>query len=58
MKRYRCLWYKSTANHNILYLIHIMGISIEVWPENCCKTSAFLWKSRSEIQNHPLKESS
>jgi hypothetical protein len=26
MKKYRSLWYMSTANHNILYFLHIYSI--------------------------------
>ena len=25
MKKYRCLWYVSTLNHNILYFVRIPG---------------------------------
>jgi len=27
MKKYRCLWYKSTTNHNILYFVRVPGTS-------------------------------
>jgi hypothetical protein len=42
MKKYRCLWYMSTRNHNILYLAHIQGI----WLLNIGNR---LWKAQNSL---------
>jgi hypothetical protein len=38
MKKYRCLWYMSTTNHNILYFVAINGI-------NFPNKGNYLWKA-------------
>ncbi len=42
MKKYRCLWYKSTTNHNILYFVHIPGISF-------LNKGKCLWKAQTPL---------
>jgi hypothetical protein len=39
MKKYRCPWYVSIQNHNILYFVHISGI-------RSLNTAIWLWKAR------------
>jgi len=38
MKKYRCLWYMSTRNHNILYFLYIPGIHFQ-------NKGSCLWKA-------------
>jgi hypothetical protein len=42
MKKYRCLWYKSSANHNILYFVPIPGIPF-------LNTGICLWKVKNGL---------
>jgi hypothetical protein len=42
MKKYRCPWYVSTQNHNILYFVHISGTS-------SLNTAIWLWKARLTV---------
>ncbi len=47
MKKYRCLWYVSTTNHNILYLVHIQGISL-------LNSGTCLWKAQNSLARREL----
>ena len=47
MKKYRCLWYKSTTNHNILYFVAVSGI----WFQNANKR---LWKAQNGLAQRGL----
>jgi hypothetical protein len=40
MKKYRCRWYKSTTNHNILYFLYIPRIRF-------LNTAICLWKAQN-----------
>jgi hypothetical protein len=48
MKKYRSLWYKSTTNHNILYLHHIPGIQ-------SLNTAICLWKAENTLAPRGLQ---
>jgi hypothetical protein len=43
MKKYRCLWYMSTRNHNILYSEHIQGICL-------LNIGNSLWKAQNSFE--------
>ena len=42
MKKYRCLWYVSTRNHNILYFVYIPRICL-------LNTATCLWKAHKTL---------
>ncbi len=48
MKKYRCLWYMSTRNHNILYSADILGIRL-LNIGNC------LWKAQNSLARRGLQ---
>jgi hypothetical protein len=50
MKKYRSLWYKSTANHNILYFVRIPGISFR-------NTGNCLWKAQNTLARRAVAPS-
>ena len=48
MKKYRCPWYMSTTNHNILYFGHISGI-------NFPNKGDSLWKAPNSLARRGVK---